>query len=44
VLDLSEQKRAEAEIQGAKGPENLALRDDVDRASMFDEISSPRSR
>jgi PAS domain S-box-containing protein len=47
VLDLSEQKRAEAEIRALKDQlykENLALRDEVDRTSMFDEIvgtSSP---
>jgi PAS domain S-box-containing protein len=41
VLDLSEQKRAEAEIRTLKDQlykENLALRDEVDRTSMFDEI------
>ena len=41
VLDLSEQKRAEAEIKALKEQlyrENLALRDEVDRASMFEEI------
>ena len=41
VLDLSEQKRAEAEIRALKDQlykENLALRDEVDRASMFEEI------
>jgi transcriptional regulator with GAF, ATPase, and Fis domain len=41
VLDLSGQKRAEAEIKGLKEQlyrENLALRDEVDRASMFEEI------
>jgi len=41
VLDLSEQKRAEAEIRALKDRlfrENLALRDEVDRASMFEEI------
>ncbi len=41
VLDLSEQKRAEAEIRVLKDQlyrENLALRDEVDRASMFEEI------
>jgi PAS domain S-box-containing protein len=41
VLDLSEQKRAEAEISALKDQlykENLALRDEVDRASMFEEI------
>jgi len=41
VLDLSEQKRAEAEIRALKDQlykENLALRDEVDRTSMFDEI------
>jgi PAS domain S-box-containing protein len=41
VLDLSEQKRAEAEIRALKDElykENLALRDEVDRTSMFDEI------
>jgi len=38
---LSEQKRAEAEIRALKDQlyrENLALRDEVDRASMFEEI------
>jgi PAS domain S-box-containing protein len=41
VLDLSEQKRAEAEISALKDQlykENLALRDEVDRTSMFEEI------
>jgi len=41
VLDLSEQKRAEAEIRTLKDQlykENLALRDEVNRASMFEEI------
>ena len=41
ILDLSEQKRAEAEIRTLKDQlyrENLALRDEVDRASMFEEI------
>jgi PAS domain S-box-containing protein len=41
VLDLSEQKRAEAEIKALKDQlykENLALRDEVARASMFEEI------
>jgi PAS domain S-box-containing protein len=41
VLDLSEQKRAEGEIRALKDQlyrENLALRDEVDRASMFEEI------
>jgi PAS domain S-box-containing protein len=41
VLDLTEQKRAEAEIRALKDRlyrENLALRDEVDRASMFEEI------
>jgi len=41
VLDLSEQKRAEAEIRSLKDQlykENMALRDEVDRASMFEEI------
>jgi PAS domain S-box-containing protein len=41
VFDLSEQKRAEAEIKALKEQlyrENLALRDEVDRASMFEEI------
>src|SRR5216684_5738678 len=41
VLDLSEQKRAEAEIRALKDQlykENLALRDEVDRTSMFEEI------
>jgi PAS domain S-box-containing protein len=40
-LDLSEQKLAEAEIRALKDQlyrENLALRDEVDRASMFEEI------
>jgi PAS domain S-box-containing protein len=41
VLDLSEQKRAEAEIRALRDQlykENLALRDEVEQASMFDEI------
>jgi PAS domain S-box-containing protein len=41
VLDLSEQKRAEAEIRTLKDQlykENLVLRDEVDRTSMFEEI------
>jgi PAS domain S-box-containing protein len=41
VLDLSEQKRAEGEIRALKDQlykENLALRDEVDQASMFKEI------
>jgi len=41
ILDLSEQRRAEAEIRALKDQlyrENLALRDEVDRASMFEEI------
>src|SRR5262249_38232226 len=41
LLDLSEQKRAEAEIRALKEQlyrENLALREEVDRASMFEEI------
>jgi PAS domain S-box-containing protein len=41
VLDLSEQKRAEAEIRTLKDQlykENLALRDEVEQTSMFDEI------
>jgi transcriptional regulator with PAS, ATPase and Fis domain len=41
ALDLSEQKRAEAEIKALKDQlyrENLALRDEIDRASMFEEI------
>jgi PAS domain S-box-containing protein len=41
VLDLGEQKRAEEEIRALKDQlykENLALRDEVDRASMFEEI------
>jgi len=41
ALDLTEQKRAEAEIRTLKDQlyrENLALRDEVDRASMFEEI------
>ncbi len=41
VLDLSERKRAEAEIKSLKDQlykENLALRDEVVRASMFEEI------
>ncbi|MGZ5120556.1 MAG: sigma 54-interacting transcriptional regulator [Burkholderiales bacterium] len=41
AFDLSEQKQAEAEIRTLKDQlyrENLALRDEVDRASMFEEI------
>src|SRR5580765_1096633 len=41
ALDLSKQKRAEAEIRALKDQlyrENLALRDEVDRALMFEEI------
>jgi PAS domain S-box-containing protein len=41
VLDLSEQKQAEAEVRSLRDQlyrENLALRDEVDRASMFEEI------
>ena len=41
VLDLSEQKRADAEIRALKDQlykENLVLRDEVDRTSMFEEI------
>jgi len=41
ALDLSKQKRAEAEIRALKDQlyrENLALRDEVDRAQMFEEI------
>src|SRR5439155_24624680 len=41
VLDLSEQKQAEAEIRELKDQlyrENLALRDEVDRVLMFEEI------
>jgi PAS domain S-box-containing protein len=41
ILDLSEQKRTEAEIRALRDQlykENLALRDEVDRASMFEEI------
>jgi len=41
VLDLSKQKEAEAEIRALKDQlyrENLALRDEVDRALMFEEI------
>ena len=41
ALDLSEQKRAEAEIRALKDQlykENLALRDEIDRTSMFEEI------
>jgi PAS domain S-box-containing protein len=41
VLDLSEQKRAEAQIRELKEQlyrENLALRDEVARVSMFEEI------
>jgi PAS domain S-box-containing protein len=41
ALDLTEQKQAEAEIRALKDQlyrENLALRDEVERTSMFDEI------
>ncbi|HEX3106741.1 MAG TPA: sigma 54-interacting transcriptional regulator [Terriglobales bacterium] len=41
ALDLSKQKEAEAEIRALKDQlyrENLALRDEVDRAQMFEEI------
>jgi PAS domain S-box-containing protein len=41
VFDLSEQKHADAEIRALKDQlyrENLALRDEVDRALMFEEI------
>jgi len=41
VLDLSKQKQAEVEIRALKDQlyrENLALRDEVDRALMFEEI------
>ena len=41
VLDLTDQKRAEAEIRALKDQlyrENVALRDEVDRTSMFEEI------
>ena len=41
AVDLSEQKKAEAEIRTLKDQlyrENLALRDEVERTSMFDEI------
>lgn len=41
VLDLTEPKRAEAEIRALKDQlyrENLALRDEVDRVLMFEEI------
>jgi len=41
ILDLSDQKRTEAEIRALKDQlykENLALRDEVERTSMFDEI------
>ena len=41
ALDLSEQKRAEAEIRALKDQlykENLALRDEVEQTSMFDEL------
>ena len=41
VLDLRKQKQAEAEIRALKDQlyrENLALRDEVDRALMFEEI------
>lgn len=41
ALDLRKQKQAEAEIRALKDQryrENLALRDEVDRVSMFEEI------
>ena len=41
ILDLSDQKRTEAEIRALKDQlykENLVLRDEVDRTSMFEEI------
>src|SRR5579872_3532313 len=41
ALDLSKQKQAEAEVRALKDQlyrENLALRDEVDRAQMFEEI------
>src|SRR5262249_7958269 len=41
ILDRSEQERAEAEIRALKDQmykENLALRDEVEQATMFDEI------
>jgi PAS domain S-box-containing protein len=41
ALDLTKQKQAEAEIRALKDQlyrENLALRDEVDRAQMFEEI------
>jgi len=41
ILDLSDQKRTEAEVRALKDQlykENLALRDEVERTSMFDEI------
>src|SRR5262249_6680354 len=41
ALDLSEQKRAEAEISALRDQlyeENLALREEVEQTSMFDEI------
>jgi len=41
VIDITERKRAEDEIKALKDQlykENLALRDEVDRASMFEEI------
>jgi transcriptional regulator with GAF, ATPase, and Fis domain len=41
VLDLSEQKRAEAEIKALKDQlykENIALREEIDKKSMFEEI------
>jgi PAS domain S-box-containing protein len=47
VLDLSEQKRAQAEIRALKDQlykENLVLRDEVDRASMFEEIVGTSKR
>jgi len=47
VLDLSEQKLAEAEIRALKDQlykENLALRDEVERTSMFDEIVGTSNR
>jgi PAS domain S-box-containing protein len=49
VLDLSEQKRTEAEITALKDQlykENIALRDEIDKTSMFEEIvgASPALR
>ena len=47
VLDLSEQKRAEAEIRALKDQlykENLALRDEVEQTSMFDEMVGTSNR